>query len=171
LAGVALAQTVKPGAAHLVVAAAAQQGPVKVEAAWVRPAVPGQMGTGGFMQLTAPVDLKLVGLSSPAAGQAQLHEMAMVGDVMQMREAAPLALPAGQMVALQPGPGHQHLMLMDLKHPLKVGDQVKLVLKFQRPDGKVIKQTVMVPVAALAPVATAASSPAPAAAPASGMAH
>jgi copper(I)-binding protein len=168
LAGAALAQSVKPGTAYPVAAVGARQAPVKVEAAWLRPAVQGQMGTGGFMQLTAPTDLKLVGLSSPMAGQAQVHEMAMVGDVMQMREAGPLMLPAGQMVALQPGPGHRHLMLMGLKGPLKVGDQVKLVLKFQRPDGKVIKQTVMVPVAALAP---AASSPAPAALPASGMAH
>jgi len=133
------------------VAAKAQQGSVKVEGAWVRPAVKGQSATGGYMRLTASADLKLMGFSSPVAAEAQLHEMVMDGDVMQMREAGPLPLPAGTAVALQPGAGHQHLMLMGLKRPLKVGDEIKLVLKLQSAAGKALTQAVIVPVRSTAP--------------------
>jgi periplasmic copper chaperone A len=34
---------------------------VKIEGAWIRTAVAGQSGTGGFMKLTAPAAMKLVG--------------------------------------------------------------------------------------------------------------
>ena len=48
---------------------------VKVEQAWVRPSVPGQQGTGGYMLLTARQGLRLVGASSPVAGVAEVHVM------------------------------------------------------------------------------------------------
>lgn len=120
---------------------------VKVEEAWVRPAVAGQMATGGFMRLTATKDLVLTGVSSPAAASSELHEMAMDGDVMRMRAVPSIELPAGKAVSLQTGPGHQHLMLMDLKQPLKVGDEVSLTLKLRQPGGKkTFKQEIKVPV-------------------------
>jgi periplasmic copper chaperone A len=40
---------------------------VKIEDAWIRTAVAGQSGTGGFMKLTAPANMKLIGVASPAA--------------------------------------------------------------------------------------------------------
>jgi copper(I)-binding protein len=155
LVGAASAQAVKPPKALPVPAVSASQAQaqaqVKVEGAWVRPAVKGQSATGGYMRLTAYADLKLLGFSSPVAAEAQLHEMVMDGDVMQMREAGPLPLPAGTAVALQPGAGHQHLMLMGLKRPLKVGDEIKLVLKLQSAAGKALTQAVIVPVRSTAP--------------------
>ena len=74
------------------------QDAVKVEGAWARASVPGQKATGAFMTLTAPAATQLVGVSSPAAGVAEVHEMAMQGDVMKMRAIESLALPAGQQV-------------------------------------------------------------------------
>lgn len=124
--------------------AAKVMAPVQVAQAWVRPAVKGQSGTGGFMRLTAADGATLVGFASPVAGTAELHEMKMEGDVMKMRPIATLALPAGQVVELKPG-GH-HLMLMNLKRSLKVGDQVSLTLKFKNPAGKPFQQTIKVPV-------------------------
>lgn len=125
-----------------------EAGPVKVEDAWIRASVKGQSATGGFMQLTAARDLTLVGFSSSAAADTELHEMVMDGDVMRMREAPSIVLPAGKAVSLQPGAGHQHLMLMGLKRALSPGDQVKLVLKLKSGDGKTFSQVVMVPVKA-----------------------
>ena len=122
-----------------------------VDGAWIRPAVPGQQATGGYMRLTAARDLSLVGFSTPVAAEAQLHEMAMVGDVMTMREARPVALPAGQVVALQPGNGQRHLMLMGLRKPLKEGDQVRLTLKLRTPAGQALTQVVSLPVRKTAP--------------------
>lgn len=124
---------------------------VKVEGAWLRPAVAGQKATGGYMRLTASTDLTLLGFSSTVASETQLHEMTMADDVMQMRESGPIALPAGQAVALQPGAGQRHLMLMGLKRPLKAGDQVAIVLNLKSADGKTFTQRVTVPVSARAP--------------------
>lgn len=133
----------------LLASAAGKQALVKVDEAWIRPAVPGQMATGGFMKLTASKDLVLVGVSSPAAGSSELHEMAMEGDVMRMRAVPSIELPAGKTVVLQTGPGNKHLMLMGLKQPLKVGDEVSLTLKLRQAGAKkAFTQTVKVPVQA-----------------------
>ena len=130
---------------------------VDVQGAWLRATVPGQSGTGGFMSLRSPAAaLQLVGFSTPVAGTAELHEMAMDGNVMRMRPVDGLDLPAGQTVELKPG-GH-HLMLMALKRPLTAGSTVPLVLRFKTPDGKLLEQKVAVPVRAAAPTGTAATS-------------
>lgn len=121
---------------------------VQVNGAWIRQAVKGQSGTGGFMQLTSSQPLTLTGFRTPVAASAELHEMAMEGDVMRMRAIEALPLPAGQAVALQPG-GH-HLMLMGLKKALKAGTQVPLTLRLRTSDGRAIEQQVKVPVRAAA---------------------
>ena len=125
-----------------------------VQGAWVRATVPGQSGTGGFMSLRSHTALQLVGFSTPVAGAAELHEMAMDGNVMRMRPVDGLELPAGQSVELKPG-GH-HLMLMALKRPLTAGSSVPLVLRFKAPDGKLLEQKMAVPVRAAAPTGTSA---------------
>jgi copper(I)-binding protein len=135
--------------------AMADEPPVQVEDAWVRQSVKGQSGTGGFMKLTSNVPLTLVGVKAPVAKSAELHEMSMQGDVMRMRAIDALPLPAGKTVALQPG-GH-HLMLMGLKQPLTVGNHMLLTLLLRDSKGKVIKQTLRVPVLASAPTAAPAS--------------
>ena len=107
---------------------------VKVEQAWVRPSVPGQQGTGGYMKLTAREGQRLVGAKSPVAGVAEVHEMKMDGNVMTMRAAGAIDLPAGRTVELRPG--GLHLMLMDLKQPLAAGTSVPLTLILKDRRGK-----------------------------------
>jgi copper(I)-binding protein len=119
---------------------------VTVENAWVRPMVKGQSATGGFMVLTASQDLTLVGFATAAAGTSELHEMAMDGQVMRMRAIDALKLPAGQAVTLRPGA--HHLMLMDVKQPLKAGEELILTLKLKAADGKALTQDIKVPVKA-----------------------
>lgn len=121
----------------------------KVEGAWVRSSVPGQQGTGGFMKLTAREPMQLVGVSTPVAGTAEVHEMKMEGDVMRMRAVPKLDLPAGQAVELRPG-GY-HLMLLDLKQPLAVGTTVPLTLLLRDAKGKESKLELKVPVSTQAP--------------------
>ncbi len=125
--------------------------PVAVSDAWVRPTVAQQKATGAFMQLTAQVPLKVVAASSPVAGVTEIHEMAMDRDVMRMRAVPALALPAGQTVALKPG-GY-HVMLMDLKAPVKAGDVVPLTLTLEGADGQ--RQTLEVKATARAAAAAA----------------
>ncbi len=112
---------------------------VTVQDAWVRGTVPQQKASGLFAQLTSAQAGKLVAASSPVAGVVEIHERAMEGSVMKMRElAGGLPLPAGQTVELKPG-GY-HVMLMDLKQQLKEGDSVPVTLVIQGKDGK--KETI-----------------------------
>jgi copper(I)-binding protein len=106
---------------------------------WVRGTVAQQKATGAFMQITATGGGTLVSASSPAAGVVEIHEMAMDGNTMKMR-ALPkgLDLPAGKTVELKPG-GY-HVMLMDLKAPLKAGESVDISLVVEGKDGK--KETI-----------------------------
>ncbi|UXH79702.1 copper chaperone PCu(A)C [Roseateles amylovorans] len=122
------------------------QAQVTVTAPWVRATVAQQKATGAFMQLQSAKAVKLVSVSSPAAGIVEVHEMAMDGQVMRMRAVPALDLPAGQSVELKPG--SFHVMLMDLKAPIKDGDQVPLTLVFEGADKK--RETVQVNAAAKA---------------------
>ena len=112
---------------------------VTITDAWARATVQGQKATGAFMTITAKDNAKLVGVSSPVAGVAEIHEMKMDKDVMRMA-ALPngLDLPAGKAVELKPG-GY-HVMLMDLKAPLAKDTTVPVTLTFQ--DAKGVKSNV-----------------------------
>lgn len=115
--------------AAAVVAPAAEAQSVKVANAWVRATAPGQKTAGAYVELTSETDAGLVAAGSPLAGRAELHSMTMDGGVMRMRALPRIELPAGRTVKL--APGTLHVMLMDLKQPLKPGDKVPLVLSVQ----------------------------------------
>ena len=129
--------------------ASAQPAAVKVEGAWARATVQGQQGTGAFMNITAAQGTRLVGVSTPVAGVAEVHEMRMDGDVMKMRAVPALELPAGKTVQLKPG--SYHLMLMDLKTPLLKDSTVPVTLRFKNAAGVESQMDVIVPVATVAP--------------------
>jgi copper(I)-binding protein len=122
---------------------------VNVSSAWARSTVPGQGGTGAFMTIVSKDGGKLVGAASAVAGVVELHEMAMENNVMKMRAIPALDLPAGREVELKPG-GY-HVMLLDLKRPLKVGEKVQIELRLETRDGKRVTQPVEVEVRSTAP--------------------
>lgn len=105
---------------------------VKVANAWVRAPVAGQTTAAAYLELTADRNLALVAAGSPAAGRVEMHSMTMDGGVMRMRALPRIDLPAGQTVRL--GPGGTHLMLLELKQPLRAGDKLPLILSLQ-PSG------------------------------------
>jgi len=121
-------------------AAAPADAEVAVSDAWVRGTVAGQKSTGAFMRLTSTADVTLVGVASPAAKIAEIHEMKVEGGMMKMSAAARLPLPAGKIVELKPG-GY-HVMLMDLAQPLKEGDVIPLTMIIEDKAGT--KQTIEV---------------------------
>ena len=114
------------------VAAMAQSNTIKIENPWTRATAPGAAVGGGFATIrnNGKSADRLVGASSPVAAGTELHEMAMVGDVMKMREVKGVAVPAGGVLELKPG-GY-HLMFINLKAPLKQGDKVPVTLKFEK---------------------------------------
>jgi copper(I)-binding protein len=108
------------------------KGDLEIEKPWARATPPGAAVGGGYLVIRnkgAAAD-RLVGVSSPASARVEIHEMAMEKDVMRMREVKGVDVPAKKSVELKPG-GY-HLMLIELKAPLKPGDKVPVTLRFEK---------------------------------------
>ena len=116
-------------------------GSIKVDHAYIRATVPGQQVAGGFMKIeNKGIADQLLSASSPAAGEVQLHEMAMEGSVMKMRQVKDIPVPAGGSVELKPG--GLHLMFMNIKAPLAAGESVPVKLKFAKAGEVEVKMPV-----------------------------
>lgn len=113
---------------------------VTVKNPWVRAALAEQDATGAFMTIESTQPVTLVGVESPAAQVAEVHEMKMDGDVMKMRQIESLAIAPGQPGELKPG--SYHIMLMALNGPVTPGQDLELLLKFKTADGKAIDMPV-----------------------------
>jgi copper(I)-binding protein len=104
---------------------------LSIDHAFTRATPPGAKSGGAFLVVenAGPTPDRLIRVASPAAGLVEIHEMAMDAGVMKMRAVPGLDVPPGGKLELKPG-GY-HVMLLDLKQPLKVGDKVPLTLTFQ----------------------------------------
>jgi copper(I)-binding protein len=112
-------------------------GDLVITQAWTRATPGGAKTGGGFLTIenkgSAPD--KLIGASADGAGKIEVHEMAMNDGVMKMRPVeGGLTIDPGKTVKL--APGGLHLMMMDLKAPLKQGDTMAVTLQFEK-AGKV----------------------------------
>lgn len=112
-------------------------GDLVISHAWSRATPGGAKVGGGYLTIenkgSAPD--RLIGGSGDVAGKVEVHEMAVNNGVMTMRPLEKgLAIEPGKTVQL--APGGYHLMLMDLKSPLKQGDKVPVTLEFEK-AGKV----------------------------------
>lgn len=99
----------------------------------------GKFMTGSFMTITnnGEKDVTLVGGASPIAGIVEIHE---VIDGMMQPMADGLLIPAGKSVKLRMG-GY-HVMLLELDHEIKAGEEAEVTLRFS--DGS--EQTITAPV-------------------------
>jgi len=116
---------------NLLVALLLAATPVKVEGPWARATPPGTKIGAAYMKITSGGTAdRLVGASSPAAAKVELHVTEKKGDVMRMREVKAYDIPAKGGFEL--APGGAHLMLVDLKAPLKEGAKVPITLRFEK---------------------------------------
>lgn len=99
---------------------------VRATGAWARPGVD---QTAAYLRLTNNGDspVALIGVTADA-GDAEIHETQMEGDVMRMRPTDRIDIPAGESLALEPG-GY-HIMIMGLGEPLEQGSTLPLTLQF-----------------------------------------
>ena len=72
---------------------------------------------------------RLLRASTPVAAGVALHQMAQRGGMMTMRAVPSLEIGPGARLEL--GPSGYHLMLIDLKQPLKTGERFPLTLAFE----------------------------------------
>jgi copper(I)-binding protein len=115
---------------------------ILVQNAWVRPTIGEQDATSAYLTITSPKDLTLIGVSSPIAKIAELHEMKMEGDIMRMRMAERIEIKSSE--ALELKPGGFHAMLMALTTPIVAGQEIELSLHFEQLDGSKIEMPLKV---------------------------
>jgi periplasmic copper chaperone A len=112
-------------------------GDLVITQGWSRATPSGAKIGGGYLTIEnkgATAD-RLIGGSADVAGKVEVHEMAMKNGVMTMRPLDNgLAIDPGKTVKL--APGGYHLMIFDLKSPLKQGDKLPVTLEFEK-AGKV----------------------------------
>jgi periplasmic copper chaperone A len=111
-------------------------GDIRIDHPYATPTRPG-MGTGAVyfrsLRNTGKVEDRLVSAKTPVAARVELHRMQIQGEVMRMAAVPAVALPAGVTVPMKHGShGGHHLMLFDLKAPLKDGDRFPLTLTFEK---------------------------------------
>jgi copper(I)-binding protein len=112
-------------------------GDLVITQAWSRATPNGAKIGGGYLTIEnkGAVADRLTGVSADIAGKVEVHEMAVNNGVMTMRPLDKgLAIDPGKTVKL--APGGYHLMMFDLKGPLKQGDKLPVTLQFEK-AGKV----------------------------------
>jgi copper(I)-binding protein len=138
--------------AHAMSAApVASIGAIEISGPFTRATLPSAPVAGGFLTLTntGPEDDRLIGVESAIAKESQIHEMAMEGDVMKMRQLEDgLVIPAGETVTL--APGGFHLMFMGLTSAIAEGDAVPVTITFEK-AGSVTIELIAAGTAAAAP--------------------
>lgn len=119
---------------------------------YVRLAPPGAKATGAFMTLrnAGDQDTQIVTAASAAAQVTELHNHINDGGVMRMRQVKEIALPARGEAQLKPG--SYHVMLIDMKAPLKEDDHVVITLGFADGSSKEVHATVKRPMAEAMPM-------------------
>lgn len=115
---------------------------VTVAHPWVRATPAGAKVGAAFLELKTDANTadKLISASSPVAGVVELHTHIHDNGVMKMRKVDGMDLKPGASHILKPMA--DHIMLMDLKQPLKEGDLVKLKLNFEKAGAIEVEATV-----------------------------
>jgi len=98
---------------------------------WVQAAPPSAKVLAAYLEIKNTGDKPqiLVNVSSPVFDQVGIHRSVMHGDMVHMEHQKELTIPPRASVTLQPG--GLHLMLMDGKSALHIGDSVPMTLIFK----------------------------------------
>ncbi len=125
-----VALSIAPFVAGHAAAADYTVGTLQITQPWARATPTGADNGAAYMTVTntgkAPERLSCV--SSDASAKCQIHQMTMANGVMKMREVVGgLQIKPGETVTFKPG-GY-HMMLVNLKAPLRQGKTVEATLK------------------------------------------
>ena len=103
---------------------------IRIENSYARETIPGTNISSAYMKVinTSSKAIRLVGASSQISERIELHEHTMTNGMMRMRQKQSVDIPANQEIIFQPS--GLHLMIFDLKHPLKSAENVVITLHF-----------------------------------------
>ena len=110
---------------------------IQVENAWARATAPGQDMAMVYLSITSKQAATLVGASSTASRTVEMHSTTHKNGMMRMHEVKSINLPANERMDMNVH-GY-HLVLADLKAPLKAGATVPLTLNIEMADKRSVK--------------------------------
>lgn len=124
------------------------QAEVSVTDAWVRETIGAGKTSAGYARIvnTGAAD-RLLGVTTPAAGMADIHQSVEQGGMMRMLPVKSLEIPAKGEALLKPG-GY-HIMIMNAQKPFKVGDRLEFTFTFEH-AGKITVPVKVAPITATA---------------------
>lgn len=104
-------------------------GNINVAGAWLR-LLPGDLPLAGYLHIenTGKRALMLTGANSPEFSSVQMHRSVTRNGMEAMVRVGPMKIDPGESIAF--APGGYHLMLMDRKRPLHIGEHVPITLEF-----------------------------------------
>ncbi|MDG4555153.1 MAG: copper chaperone PCu(A)C [Candidatus Competibacter sp.] len=110
---------------------AADGNPLRIEQPWAAETPPAARVGAAYLSIVNGGEAdRLLGAKAEVARHVELHRTAMEGHMMRMRQVEALEIPGGTTTVLEPG--GIHIMLIDLKQPLRAGQNVPLTLEFEK---------------------------------------
>lgn len=99
-----------------------------VEEAWIPEAPPVAMMNAGYLRIknNGKQPVVIVAAQSDAYGDVEIHKSVTKDGMARMIKQDQITIEPGQEIKFERG--GLHLMLMQPKHPLKIGDQAKMAL-------------------------------------------
>ena len=125
-------------------------GGIVVTSAWARSTPPGAKVAAAYLTIEnrGLQEDRLQGAKTDAAGSVAGHETAEENGIARMRPVPDLRVAAG--ATLEMRPGGVHLMLMELRAPIRQGDQFSVTLDFAN-AGKLTVPLAVAPIGAAGP--------------------
>lgn len=125
---------------------------LSVQEPYIRLAPPNAPATGAFMVIrnNGDKDVKVLKADNPVSRVTELHTHLNEDGVMKMRPVAAIDVKAKGETVLKPG--GLHVMMIDLKAPMKEGDVVPITLTLDDGSTKQIEAKVVRPMAAGMPM-------------------
>lgn len=108
-------------------------GALEIGHPWSRPTPKDASIAGGYLTITnkGKVADRLIGGTSPAAGQIEVHEMVEVDGKIKTRAMADgIVIAPGKSIEFKPG--SLRLVLLGLKEPFQAGQKIKGALTFEK---------------------------------------
>jgi copper(I)-binding protein len=108
----------------------ADSSPIVASDAWARPTLAGTRTGAVYLMLSnrGSAPDHLVGVSTPVADRAELHEDMTENGMMSMKPVPDLALAPGGSAAIEPG--RYHIMLIGMRKSVNVGESFPITLTF-----------------------------------------
>lgn len=116
---------------------------VEISEAYARASVPNNKNSAIFLKIKnkANTDISIIAANNDNSSYTELHTHKHENGMMKMVKVDKLLIPANSSLELKPG--SDHIMLFDLKEPLKADTSVKLELKFDDGDSKMIENIIV----------------------------